>query len=146
MTSFDLQKSLETASTELSLAIGQLRRRLRTEANPNELNLAEMGALSRLEKVGWMTTADLARAEAMRPQSMGTILTGLKQKGLVQRRPHPTDGRQIEFALTSTGMEAKQERRVAKREWLLAAMAKLTSEEQKILIDAIALIKRLGEE
>lgn len=142
----DLPKSLEAASAELSLAIGQLRRRLRSEANPNELNLAEMGTLARLEKVGWMTTADLARAEAMRPQSMGTILTGLKQKGLVQRRPHPTDGRQIEFALTPAGIEARRERRTAKREWLLAAMAKLTPEEQKTLISAIALIKRLGDE
>jgi len=26
-----------------------------------------------------MTTADLARAEAMKPQSMGTILAGLKK-------------------------------------------------------------------
>jgi DNA-binding MarR family transcriptional regulator len=142
----DLPTSLEAASAELSLAIGQLRRRLRTEANPNELNLAELGTLTRLEKGGWMTTADLARAEAMRPQSMGTILTGLKQKGLVQRRPHSTDGRQIEFALTPAGIAARKERKDAKRAWLMAAMAKLTSQEQKTLISAIPLIKRLGDE
>ena len=138
--------SLMAASAELSLAIGQLRRRLRAEANPNELNLAELGTLTRLEKGGWMTTADLARAEAMRPQSMGTILIGLKQKGLVQRRPHSTDGRQIEFALTQAGVDARKERKDAKRAWLMAAMAKLSPQEQKILITAIPLIKRLGDE
>jgi DNA-binding MarR family transcriptional regulator len=142
----ELPISLEAAAAELSLAIGQLRRRLRTEANPNELNLAELGTLTRLEKGGWMTTADLARAEAMRPQSMGTILTGLKQRGLVQRRPHSTDGRQIEFALTQAGIAARKERKDAKRAWLMAAMAKLTSQEQKTLISAIPLIKRLGDE
>jgi DNA-binding MarR family transcriptional regulator len=142
----DLPMSLETASNELSLAIGQLRRRLRAEANnPNELNLAEAGVLTRLEQVGWMTTADLARAEAMRPQSMGTILIGLQQKGLVQRRPHATDRRQIEFALTPAGIKARRERKTAKREWLLAAIAKLTPQEQHTLMTAIPLIKRLGE-
>ena len=142
----DLPMSLETASNELSLAIGQLRRRLRAEANnPNELNLAEAGVLTRLEQAGWMTTADLARAEAMRPQSMGTILVGLLQKGLVQRRPHATDGRQIEFALTPAGIEARRERKTAKREWLLAAISKLTPQEQRTLMTAIPLIKRLGE-
>jgi len=142
----DFPTSLEAACAELSLAIGQLRRRLRAEANPNELNLAELGTLTRLEKCGWMTTADLARAEAMRPQSMGAILTGLNQKGLVQRRPHPTDGRQIEFALTNAGVAARKERKDAKRAWLLAAMAKLTEQEQETLISAIPLIKRLGDE
>jgi DNA-binding MarR family transcriptional regulator len=145
MKSAPTRQSLEVASIELSLAIGQLRRRLRTEANPNEFSLAQMGTLARLDKVGWMTTADLARAEAMKPQSMGAILAELKQKGFVQRRPHPTDGRQIQFALTPAGIEARQKRITAKREWLLAAMAKLTFHEQKILVSAIALIKRLGD-
>ena len=93
-----------------------------------------------------MTTADLARVEAMRPQSMGAVLTGLKQKGLVQHRPHSTDGRQIEFALTTAGTEARKERKDAKRAWLLAAMAKLDAQEQQTLIAAIPLIKRLGDE
>ena len=143
----DAPMSLEAASNELSLAIGQLRRRLRAEANnPNELNLAETGVLTRLERVGWMTTADLARAEAMRPQSMRSVLIGLKQKRLVQRRPHSTDGRQIEFALTQAGVEARRERKSAKRAWLLSAMARLTPKEQQVLLAAIPLFKRLGEE
>jgi DNA-binding MarR family transcriptional regulator len=33
-----------------------------------------------------MTTADLARAQAMRPQSMSTILASLEQEGLVEQR------------------------------------------------------------
>src|ERR1700675_3076162 len=135
----------ETAVTELSLAIGQLVRRLRMEANPGELSWSQMTTLARLDKVGAMTTADLARAEFVKPQSMGTTLADLEQAGLVQRRPHPTDGRQVLFALTAEGVEARRKRSLAKREWLLAAMAKLDPAEQQILIAAIALIKRLGD-
>jgi DNA-binding MarR family transcriptional regulator len=135
----------ETAVAELSLAIGQLVRRLRAEANPGELSWSQMTALARLDKAGWMTTADLARSEFVKPQSMGTTLADLEQAGLVQRRPHPTDRRQVLFGLTVEGTETRRQRNIAKREWLLAAMAKLDPDEQQSLISAAALIKRLAE-
>jgi DNA-binding MarR family transcriptional regulator len=81
----------------------------------------------------------------MKPQSMGAILATLEQEGLVERQPHPTDGRQILFGLTSEGAEMRRQRGIAKREWLLAAMTKLEAAELKTILDAIPLIKRLGE-
>jgi DNA-binding MarR family transcriptional regulator len=141
----DPPASLETAVTELSLAIAQLLRRLRSEANTGELTWSQASALARLDKIGSMTTADLARAELVKPQSMGTVLADLEHEGLVERRPHPTDGRQVLFALTAAGIEARRMRNVAKREWLLAAMARLDPAEQQLLISATALIKRLGD-
>jgi DNA-binding MarR family transcriptional regulator len=139
------QISPEPAVAELSLAIGQLIRRLRMEMNPDELSWSQTATLARLDKVGAMTTADLARAEFVKPQSMGTTLADLEQAGLVQRRPHPTDGRQVLFELTAEGMEARRQRNIAKREWLLAAMAKLDPAEQRTLLAAAALLKRLAE-
>jgi DNA-binding MarR family transcriptional regulator len=141
----DASISPEPAVAELWLAIGQLVRRLRMEANPGELSWSQIATLARLDKVGAMTTADLARAEFVKPQSMGTTLADLEQAGLVQRRPHPTDGRQVLFALTAEGMEARRQRHIAKREWLLAAMARLDPAEQQTLMAAAALIKRLAE-
>jgi DNA-binding MarR family transcriptional regulator len=141
----DAPNPTETAAAELSLAIGQLMRRLRTEANPGELSWSQITTLARLDKVGWMTTADLARSEFVKPQSMGTTLADLEQQGLVQRRPHPTDGRQVLFGLTAEGIEARRQRSLAKREWLLAALASLDPAEQQTLISAAALIKRLAE-
>src|SRR6202020_3504898 len=130
---------LETAATELSLAIGQLARRLRIEVNPGELSWSQNAVLARLERAGAMTTADLARSELVKPQSMGTTLADLEQAGLVQRRPHPTDGRQVLFAMTAAGAEARRKRSIAKREWLQAAMAKFSPAEQQTLMAAAAL-------
>ncbi len=141
----DAPTSPEPVVAELSLAIGQLVRRLRTEANPDELTWSQLAVLARLDRTGAMTTADLARAEFVKPQSMGTTLADLEQAKLVQRRPHPTDGRQVLFELTIHGIEARRQRRIAKREWLLAAMAKLDPAEQQTLVAAAALIKRLAE-
>lgn len=141
----DTFPSLVTAVTELSLAIGQLLRRLRAESNSDELTWSQTVALSRLEKAGPMTTADLARAESVKPQSMGATLAELERERLVERRPHPTDGRQVLFALTAEGIEARRKQSAAKQEWLLTAMAELDTDEQQTLISAAALIKRLGE-
>lgn len=135
----------EAAVAELTAAVGQLLRRLRSEANPNELNLSQLSVLSRLDRHGATTTAELARTESMKPQSMGAILASLEQEGLVARQPHPTDGRQILFVLTPDGASVIRKRGIAKREWLLAAMAKLEPAELRTIIDAIPLIKRLGE-
>jgi len=141
----DTPPSPEIVVPALTLAIGQVLRRLRAEANPDGLNLSQTAALARLEENGGMTTADLARAEAMKPQSMGAILAGLERDGLVERKPHPTDGRQVLFSLTASGAEARRKRSLAKQEWLLAAVAKLDPADQQTLLSAAALIKRLGE-
>lgn len=135
----------EAAVAELIRAIGRLVRRLRADTNPGELSLSQAGALARLDENGWMTTADLARAEHVKPQSMGATLAALEQEGLVQRRPHPTDGRQVLFGLTDEGRATRRRRALLKREWLSAAVAKLDPEERRALFAAVPLIERLGE-
>jgi len=137
--------SLEAVVTELSLVVGQLLRRLRAESNPDGLSWSQTVALARLESAGPMTTADLARAESVKPQSMGATLAELEREGLVERKQHPTDGRQVLFALTGEGVGARRKRSAAKQKWLLDAMAKLDTDEQQTLMSAAALIRRLAE-
>jgi len=141
----DIPLSLEMTVTELLRATGQLIRRLRAESNPSELTLSQLAILARLEEGGRMTTADLARAESMKPQSMGAALAGLEQDGLVQRQPHPTDGRQVLFALTEAGVATRRRNTHLKREWLSAAIAELAPGEQQTLVAAVSLIKRLSD-
>lgn len=135
---------LESVVSDLTLAVGQLLRRLRTES-PGGLNLSQSGVLSRLESSGPMTTADLARAESMKPQSMKTILAGLEADACVERAPHPTDGRQILFVITRKGLNERRRRTVAKREWLLAQLEQFDPQEVAMLAAAIPLIRRLSD-
>ncbi|TWB46432.1 MarR family transcriptional regulator [Rhizobium sp. ERR 922] len=137
--------SIEIVVSDLRLAIGQFLRRLRTEANPSELNLSQMSALARLEQGGPTTTADLARLESMKPQSMGSVLASLESEGFVKRQPHPTDGRQVLFALTEKGTEERRRRQIAKYDWLMNAVGELDPEELRVLAAAIPLIRRIGE-
>lgn len=136
--------ALDTLAIDLSLAIGQLLRRLRTESNPEGLSWSQTLALADLQRAGPMTTADLARAASVKPQSMGATLAELERDALVERRPHPTDGRQVLFALTESGIGARRKRSAAKQTWLIAALEQLTADERRTLVAATSLIKRLG--
>lgn len=138
------QISPETVVPALTQAIGQILRTLRAEANPGGLSISQTAALALLAENGGMTNADLARAQAMKPQSMYTILASLEQEGLVERSPHPTDGRQILFSLTRQGVAARRKRSTAKHEWLLAAVAKLGPAEQQTLLAAAGIIRALS--
>jgi DNA-binding MarR family transcriptional regulator len=138
------RKNLEVAVTELLSVTGQLTRRLRAVSNTRELTWSQVAIMARLEEAGPLTTADLARAESVKPQSMGGTLAAMEEEGLVERQPHPTDGRQILYALTDEGREAKRKVSLAKREWLLAAIAQLSRAEQKTLLAAVDIIRRFG--
>ena len=138
------RNNLEIAVTELLSVTGQLTRRLRAVSNTRELTWSQVAIMARLEEAGPMTTADLARAESVKPQSMGGTLAAMEEEGLVERQPHPTDGRQILYALTDEGREARTKVSLAKREWLLAAIAQLSRAEQKTLLAAVDIIRRFG--
>lgn len=135
----------ESSAAELMQSVGVLLRRVRAEAGSEGLSWSQAVAMGRLDRAGPMTTAELARAEMVKPQSMGTLLAELEQEGLVRRQPHPTDGRQILFSLTDAGVAARRQRQQAKLAWLAAAIARFDPEEQRTLLAAVGLVKRLGE-
>ena len=136
-----------SAVEDLVLAIGLLVRRIRADAPPElqEFSWTQKAVLARLERSGPATAADLARAEGVKPQSMGTALTLLEEMGLVEREAHPTDGRQIFLKLTAKGTALRKSVKEAKHTWLSQAMAKLDKEEQATLFRAGDLIKRMVE-
>jgi DNA-binding MarR family transcriptional regulator len=139
------RKTFETAVADFTQAIGLLVRRVRAAAASHELSLTEAAVMARLAKEGPATTADLARAESMKPQSMGTTIAALEEMGMVERKPHPTDGRQVNIELTAKGATVRQSARDAKRTWLAQAIAQLDEQERETLFKASEIMKRLVE-
>src|ERR1700690_3172442 len=130
------RKPLELAVADFTQAIGLLMRRVRAAAASHELSLTEAAVMARLDKDGPATTADLARAEGMKPQSMGTTVAALEEMGLVERKPHPTDGRQVNIVLTAKGAAMRKSAKDAKQTWLAQAIAQLDKQEQATLFAA----------
>ena len=140
------RRSFELSVVDFGHAIGLLSRRVRAQAAAHGLSLAEASVLARLDREGAATTAELARAEGMRPQSMGAIVAELEQRGLVERRAHPTDGRQQHIDLTVRGVELRKSVGDAKRTWLAHAIARLDEEDRDTLFTAGGIIERLVAE
>ncbi|MGD0435972.1 MAG: MarR family transcriptional regulator, partial [Bryobacteraceae bacterium] len=139
------RKPLDIDVVDFIQAVGLLVRRVRAAAASHELSLTEAAVMTRLAKDGPATIADLARAESMKPQSMGTTIAALEEMGMVERTPHPTDGRQVNIELTARGAAVRKSTREAKRTWLAQAVAGLDEQEQRTLFEAGEIIKRLVE-
>lgn len=139
------RRTIETEVLDFTQALGLLVRRVRAAAASHELSMTESAVMGRLDKNGPATTAELARAEGVKPQSMGATITALEERGLVERTPHPTDGRQVNIELTAKGFAVRKSVRDTKRTWLAQAVAKLDKQEQETLFAAGEIIKRLAE-
>jgi DNA-binding MarR family transcriptional regulator len=141
-----MKTGFDVAVSDLIQAVGLLVRRVRSAAASHELSLTEGAVLKRLAKEGPATTADLARAESMKPQSMGATVAALEEEELVKRRPDPTDGRRMYIHLTDKGVALREDARAARRMWLEQAIAQLDKEDQVALFKASEIIKRLAEQ
>jgi DNA-binding MarR family transcriptional regulator len=104
--------------------------RIEQALRPLRLTQAQFSALMRLGMDGATSGAELARRCGVTAQSMGTAVQGLAERGLVERRAHPTHGRIIEISITPKGEElavhAQQALMPAEEE----ALAPFTAQEQ----------------
>jgi len=132
---------------DLRALLGKLKRRLREQAHSGDLTPSQVSVLLRLEKDGPATASQLARAEAMRPQSMAAVVAALEALNLVSGAPHPTDGRQTLLSLTDSCRQRLLEGRAARQDWLTRIIqARLSPQEQDELATSVALLKRLVDD
>ena len=82
----------------------------------------------------------------MKPQSMGTTIAALEEMGIVERKPHPTDGRQMNVALTAKGTAMRNRATDAKLAWLAEAIGQLDEQKRETLFKAGEIIMRLAAE
>jgi DNA-binding MarR family transcriptional regulator len=134
--------SIASTASELRIVLGQLVRRLRAE---HTFSISQGTVLARLEREGPQTTSRLAAAERVRPQSMAHTIGELESGGLVARRPHPLDRRQVLVELTERGAETLAGDRKRREGWLALAIADLAPEEQETLARAVPLLRRLAQ-
>jgi DNA-binding MarR family transcriptional regulator len=142
-----LQSPAVALALELRGFNGKLKRRLREQADVGDLTPSQTAALLRLESDGSATTSGLARAQGMRPQSMGAVVATLEAAGHVVGAPDPADGRQVLLSLTEACRRWLTEGRAARQDWLSRTIeARLSPPEQELLAAAMPLLQRLVAE
>jgi DNA-binding MarR family transcriptional regulator len=129
---------------DLLVLHGRIRRTLLT-GKADEVTASQTAALGRLLRYGEQTVADLARAEGVRPQSMGATVQALEDLGLVGRRPDPTDGRRSLVRATETGSRAREEAWGTRTRVLADRLAGLPEADRDTVARAIAILRPVTE-
>src|SRR3954470_22282016 len=110
---------------DLRLEVGRLARRPRqlyAYASDDDVSFTEVAVLSRLEREGPHTSAQLANLEKVTAQAIGTVLGGLHRRGMVSRASDPADGRRVITAITDAGRGALDSREQIVTERLAAVV------------------------
>lgn len=129
---------------ELRSFMGLFRRSLWEQSDTGDLTPSQISAILRLEEKGFATTSELAKAEGMRPQSMGAIIAALEAAGMVRAGPDPEDGRKTRLSLTETCLTWLNEGRAHRQDWLLRGIeTRLSGAEQAQALAALPLLRRL---
>ncbi len=132
-------------ASSLRVAIARVNRRLRTERlHGAEVSLGQIGVIARLHCDGDLSIGALAESEGVKPPSMTRTIASLEELGLVSRRPHPSDGRQVLVTLTAEGRDTLVADRRRRDAWLARALAELAPDERAVLAAAAPLLERLA--
>ncbi|SCE79915.1 DNA-binding transcriptional regulator, MarR family [Micromonospora mirobrigensis] len=129
---------------QLRDAITRLNRRVRQARPVGDLTVTQLSALTSLKLAGALTPRELADIERVQPPTMTRIVAKLEERGLVQRTPHPTDGRQVILAATEGARAVLEKFERARDEWLASRLEALGEEERDTLRRAAEILQQLA--
>ncbi|QCB52622.1 MarR family transcriptional regulator [Rhodococcus sp. PAMC28707] len=130
-------------ASDLSLAVVRLTRHLRGRRVDSQVSLTQLSALATLSREGDMTPGALAARERVQPPSMTRVIASLAELGLVDRTPHPTDGRQVIVSLSPSGNTLIADEASAREAWMTSQLAGLNETQLVVLRDAVDIIGAL---
>ncbi len=135
---------VDRTAEDLLENVERLVRRLR-QRPAGGLNQTERAVLGHLAGRPQLTVADLARAEGVRPQSMGAVVGSLEAQGLVKRHQDRVDARRVLLTVTRAGRAAAGQRQTGQVEQLAAGLSSgFTRRELEQLMAAAPLLGRLA--
>ncbi|UYP19702.1 MarR family transcriptional regulator [Rhodococcus sp. Z13] len=131
---------------DLALAVVRLTRHLRGRRTDSRVSLTQISAMATLAQEGAMTPGALAARERVQPPSMTRVIASLHELGLVERTPHPTDGRQIIVSLSQAGHDLLADEAQAREVWLSERLEKLDDTSLATLREAVGILTALVAE
>ena len=137
-------KNMPTDSQRLALAVARLNRRLRQERH-SDLTPSQMSVLGTLRRLGPTLPSAIAQHERVSAPSVTRTLNCLVEDGIVERSPHPDDGRQVVVELSDLGEKVLAEERQRRDAWLHQRLRHLDARERAVLREASALLERLSD-
>ena len=136
--------AVDTLAADLRVSLMKSARRLRAGNYDVEVSDAQYSVLAVLDRQGPCTARKLALIEGVQPPSISKTLSGLAERGLIQRTVDPADGRQSIVQLTSPGRELVRETRRRRNAWLAGRLSELSADERAVLASAAEILRRIA--
>jgi DNA-binding MarR family transcriptional regulator len=138
-------------AVDFRLAVGRIGRRLRqlyaTPDAATDPGFLELAVLTRLDRLGPLTSRALAEIESVTPQAIGTALSALQQRGFVVRAQDPSDGRKVITTITASGRRTLAGREQAINERVARTLSDgFDATERAQIAAVIPLLERLADE
>jgi DNA-binding MarR family transcriptional regulator len=141
------RSSLDLIAQDLLAVLPKLNRIITAEVRREmgeEASVAQLRLLTELDG-GPQTLSAIARQQQVSPQALCLLANDLVERGWVERRPHPSDRRQLLLRVTDRGRDAfaqAQDRALKQITPLLSCLSE--SEAQAIMVALPALRRVLG--
>ena len=136
---------IDQLAGELNAVAVHLVRRLRRADEVLGVPPARLSALSVLVFGGQRTLSELARAEQVSGPTMSGVVGGLEEMGLVERRPHPADGRSAVVRATPKGTRLMRRGRRLRIQLLTERIEAVADLDAEQLAQAIDVLRRLTD-
>ncbi len=101
---------------------------------PYKLRPVDFSVLSLVAHNPGITSRQLCATLNVLPPNLVGLIAALERRGLIERRPHPSDGRAMGVHLTPAGAELTQQAEQTAAQLEEDATARLTAAERKTLI------------
>ena len=99
-----------------------------------DLKVVDFSVLSLVAHNPGVTSRQLCVTLGVLPPNLVGLIAALERRGLIERRPHPSDGRAMGVHLTTTGAELTVQAEATAAQLEQDATARLTPTERKTLI------------
>ncbi|MFQ5856470.1 MAG: MarR family winged helix-turn-helix transcriptional regulator [Anaerolineae bacterium] len=109
------------------------------------LTMAQFHLLHLIQK-GVGSVSDLARCQSVSQPTISRQVDGLVTKGLVLRRPDPTDRRVVHLELSEQGIELLKDLAAQARQRVAESLAPLSPAEKECLCEGLALLQSAFEQ
>ena len=106
------------------------------------LRQVDFSVLSLLLHNPGATSRELCATLDILPPNLVSLIAGMDSRGLIERRPHPRDGRAVGLHLTADGEKLVTEAEQAVTQLEADASARLTAKERETLIRLLQKIYR----
>jgi DNA-binding MarR family transcriptional regulator len=102
-----------------------------------ELKPVDFSVMSVIHHNPGVTSRQLCATLAILPPNLVGLIQSLESRGLIERRPHPTDGRAVGLHPTAQGVSLMQQAEVTASELEIDASSKLTPSQRQTLVQLL---------